>query len=463
MNFYILFNKKYFSIILIILVFILTLCISLSLLTFNKLKILPNVFINDIKVGGLTPREAKLKVEEELKKQLDNFLIQLVYDDKLWNLNYKDIDLHYFIDDSIDEAYKVAREDNYLHRIKIALNLRKNPQIIKLRPSYNLLKIEDKLDEISQTIDKGPVNAKIERRNGNFIITKETLGIETKKEALEYKIVDNINKLKNTLINIEVRNIEPRILLEDLKSVEDLIGHSITIFNNEDKGRTENIKIAVDVIDNRVLMPGEEFSFNDSTGPRSADAGYKDASVIVNGEFVIGIGGGICQVSTTLYQAALKSDLQITSRKNHGLPVGYVPMGQDATVAYDYIDFKFKNNKEYPIYIESFIKGQELHVKLYSKKINNIDIRLESEIIEVIEAKIQIKKDPNMYLSEKKVSKNGKKGYRTRTYKIYLQEGKELKREMISKDYYPPREGLIIEGTKEENFKEFEEFQTTIE
>ena len=116
-----------------------------------------------------------------------------------------------------------------------------------------------------------------------------------------------------------------------------------------------------------------------------------------------GIGGGVCQVSTTLYQAALRSDMEITSRQNHGLPISYVPMGQDATVAYGYIDLKFRNNKEYPVYMESFVRGGELYMRLYSKKIDNMHINLKSEILEVIEPKMQTKKDANMYLWERKV------------------------------------------------------------
>ncbi|HZJ76195.1 MAG TPA: G5 domain-containing protein, partial [Oscillospiraceae bacterium] len=97
-----------------------------------------------------------------------------------------------------------------------------------------------------------------------------------------------------------------------------------------------------------------------------------------------------------------------------------------------------------------FVRGGELHVRIYSKKTDSIYIDLESEILEVIEPKMQIKKDENMYLSERKVGKNGKKGYRVATYKVYLQGGREIKKELISKDYYPSGDGLIIEGTKQE-------------
>ncbi len=434
----------------VIFVFMLTMYTSLGIWLFNDSKIFPNVFINNINVGGLTPSEAKLKADERLKKQLDEFVIQLVYGDNMWDLNYKDIDLHYLLDNSIENAYKVGRDKSCVYGLKTIFSLRKKPRIIKLESDYNLAKIEDKINEISKILDRPPINAKIIRENGNFVIIKEVLGTEVDKKILRHSIIDAVNNFNSASINIDVKKIGPRITERNLNDIKDLVGESVTRFNSQDKGRTENIKIAANVINGTILMPGEEFSFNDSIGPRSAEAGYKEASVIVDGEFTTGIGGGVCQVSTTLYQAVLKSDVEITSRRNHGLPVGYVPMGQDATIAYGYIDFKFINNKEFPIYIESFVKGGELHIKLYSKKADNIHIDLESEILEVIEPKMQIKKDENMYLSERKVSKNGKRGYRVATYKVYLQEGQEVRRKLISKDYYPPRDGLIIEGTKQE-------------
>ena len=440
---------KKIGIIAIVFTLIVTICTSLYIWLFNNSKIFPGIFINDINVGRLTPEEARLEIDKRLKRQLDEFVIQLVYKDNSWNLLPGDIGLCYLSDDSIEKAYKLGREGNCFYRIRTVLNLRKNPRIIKLTPGYDLSEVENKIDEISKTINKSPVDAKIERKNGNFIVTKEVSGTEIDKEVLKYNISTAINNFNSISIDIEVRATEPKITKEDLDSIRDLIGESVTAFNTGDRGRTENIKIASDDINNTVLMPGEEFSFNDTTGPRDAKSGYKEASVIMDGEFVTGMGGGVCQVSTTLYQAALRSDMEITSRQNHGLPISYVPMGQDATVAYGYIDLKFRNNKEYPVYMESFVRGGELYMRLYSKKIDNMHINLKSEILEVIEPKMQTKKDANMYLWERKVGKSGKKGYRTATYKIYLQEGQEVKRELVSRDYYPPKDGLIIEGTKQ--------------
>ena len=199
----------------------------------------------------------------------------------------------------------VGREKNCVYRLKTILSLRKNPRIIKLKPSYNLTKIENKVEVISEIIDKIPINAEIKRENGDFVITKGICGIKTNKEALKQNIIDAVNNFNSVLINIDVKKIEPGVTAKDLENINDIISESVTRFNSQDKERTENIKIASHVINGSILMPGEEFSFNNSTGPRNAEAGYKEASIIVDGEFTTGVGGGVCQVSTTLYQTVL--------------------------------------------------------------------------------------------------------------------------------------------------------------
>lgn len=432
-----------------IIIFCIIILVIIGNWIFYESRIFPNIFIESVNIGGLTPKEAKVKVTEIFEKELDSFSKELVYKNSSWQLSNEDLGLYYLFDDYIDKAYGVGRSGNYYERIKKINNLRKNPEIIRLEPYYNLSEIKNIMRNISQSINKPSVNAEINRKNGTFIIKKEVLGVEVDEDALMERIVDVIGNFNNDSIPIPVKNITPEIIEEDLNTIQDLIGEYVTTFNSQEKGRSENIKLAVNSINNMLLMPEDEFSFNESTGPRSVEDGYKEAPVIVNGELVPGIGGGICQVSTTLYQAVLRSDVEITSRRNHGRPVGYVPIGQDATVAYGYIDFKFRNNKDYPIYIESYIKGEQVHVKLYSKKTNNMSIDLESEIIEVVKPKMEIKKDPNMDVGERRINKAGKEGYRVVTYKVYLQDGKKLKKEAISKDYYPPRDGIIIEGIKQ--------------
>lgn len=439
-------SKNLWIIGLIILLIIATIVGYISF-RFKDSNIYPNISIGDVEVGGLVPKEARARLEEVYSESLDSFFVELIYETNSWKLDAEDLGLSYTFDEYVQEAYGIGRTDGFFYKIKSLLSLKKDPVNIDIKPYYDTLKLDQNINEMASAINKSKEDANLVRRNGQFVILKEVTGIEMETYALKESIISSIESLHNAKINIPVNRFEPEVTEEQLRHIGGLIGDYSTTFKSEEKGRTENIKIAVKSINGNLLMPGEVFSFNESTGPRGVEEGYKEAPVIINGQLVPGIGGGICQVSTTLYQAVVRADIEVVERRNHGLPVGYVPIGQDATVAYGYIDFKFKNNKEYPIYIESYIVDNQVYVKLHSKKTSDISIALNSEVVQVVEPKMQIKKDEGLAIGESKVDKEGKKGYRVVTYKIYTDKGKEVKREIITKDYYPPRDGIILEGT----------------
>lgn len=162
---------------------------------------------------------------------------------------------------------------------------------------------------------------------------------------------------------------------EDMQKINYILNEFSTSFNSKIKGRSENISIAAASIDGTILMPGQEFSFNKTLGPVSIANGYKYAPVIVDGEFVEGVGGGVCQVSTTLFNSALRSGLGITSRRNHSLPVAYVPKGTDATVA-TYVDLKFKNTLDNPVYIQAFVQDSKIIFRFYGSKDDEKQVKL---------------------------------------------------------------------------------------
>ncbi|MBR6504344.1 MAG: VanW family protein [Clostridia bacterium] len=193
----------------------------------------------------------------------------------------------------------------------------------------------------------------------------------------------------------------------------DLLSTFSTTFAASNKNRTTNIKLAAGKINDVIIMPGEEFSYNKVVGERTIAAGYKEAGVFVNGKVEDGLGGGICQVSSTLYNTALMANMEITSRTNHGYLTSYLKGGLDATVVYGAIDFKFKNSRNYPVKIKTIINGGKLTVEMYGLKMSNEpEIKIDSEVTKI------------------------KNGYRATTYKIQYQDGQEISREVITKDSY---------------------------
>lgn len=189
-----------------------------------------------------------------------------------------------------------------------------------------------------------------------------------------------------------------------------LIAEYKTKFNEQNINRSTNIKISSDKINNTIVLPGEIFSYNKVVGNRTVEAGFKSASVYQDGKVVNGIGGGICQVSTTLYNAVMYANLTIIERKSHLFLPTYISVGRDATVADEYIDFKFINTRKYPIKIISSINNGILDIKIYGKKQENeLDIEIESTKIETIPYKVIYEQDENVNRGEKEIIQKRKK------------------------------------------------------
>lgn len=422
---------------------------TMTFLILNKDTIYSRVYIEGMDVSNLTKEEARQRLEDVYDKELEALEVNLVYENYARQITYKDLDYRYLYDESIESAYALGRKGNILKRIREIYNIRNNTITLPLKTIYDDKKLDDIITEVNSNINQEAKDATIKRQGGVFHITQEIVGVQVEEESLIETIHKNIQNLSRETINIPVNYIQPKIKEEELKNIKDVIGEYSTVFNPKAVGRSKNIAIAANSITHTLVMPGEEFSFNQKTGPRGVSEGYQEAPVIVNGQLVPGVGGGICQVSTTLYNAVVRANLEISNRRNHSLPVGYVPLGHDATVSYNHIDFKFTNSRKHPIYVESFISGNRVFTRLYGEKDDNVVVTLHSEVTEVIEPQMETKKDSNLFIGEKKIEKEGKKGYRVNTYKIYSQGGREIKREHISKDYYKPVNGIVIEGTKE--------------
>lgn len=216
--------------------------------------------------------------------------------------------------------------------------------------------------DLAATIDQPMKPAKLtatgELQQGqNRIILKES-------ELVNQLLNDSIF---NKQVVLPIEETIPNVTPEQVQGINEIVlGSFTTYFDASVKGRSFNIKKSADEINNIVLGPGDQFSFNTVVGNASKANGYALATVIVNKEFVPGYGGGICQTSSTLYNAVAKAGLEIVQIHHHSKPVGYVPLGKDATVAYPYLDFKFANNRPYPVVLKSSVKGGSIQFEIRS-------------------------------------------------------------------------------------------------
>ncbi len=331
-------------------------------------RVYPKTIINQIYVSNMSKQQLKdtiISIDNELKE----IYIKVVtkegeYKTSLSDLGYKSNSnqiekevFNYGKNETKDEQLQLIKSNEYKD-YDLVIDLDEN-------------KLEEFVLKISKNINKYYVDSTIKIVNNKVEVTNHQNGIKLDEKSL---INDIKNKLKNIdfkesdiVVDVKYQNIEPKYKKEELSLVDTKIS-SFKTTHNSSEGRTSNLKNAASKINNTLLMPQEEFSYSQQTGPVTIANGYKNAPVIVNGKLQDGIGGGICQVSSTMYNAQLMTGILPTQRRNHSLAVSYVQKGLDATVATGVVDYKFKNTLDYPIVISSYASSNEVVVEFWSNK-----------------------------------------------------------------------------------------------
>ena len=257
-------------------------------------------------------------------------------------------------------------------------------------------------------------------------------------------------------IVIPMVSIKPEITKEEMEEMlfRDVLAERTTR-NSGSSNRLNNIKIASEAIDGLLLNPGDVFSFNETVGNRTRDKGYREAGAYVGGRLVDEVGGGICQVSSTIYDCVLHADLDIVERTPHGMTVSYLPLGQDATVTWGAIDFKFRNNTRFPVRIDISIKGQEITVQLMGTKLDDNYILLRYDRISSTPFRVIEQEDESVPQGQTRVYTDGYTGYVVETFKdFYDAEDNLIKTVRVGRSTYRVSDRIILipvplEGTEQ--------------
>ena len=227
-----------------------------------------------------------------------------------------------------------------------------------------------------------------------------------------------------------------------------MLGQCTTDFNPGNVGRTTNVLLATDFCNGVILMPGDIFSYNEAVGPRTYERGFKDATVYVGNSAEDGVGGGICQVSSTIYYAALRADLEIVERYAHSRMVTYVPLGEDATVAWGSKDFRFANNTPFPMKVVTSHKKDTLTVKLYGTQTENKTVKIVTNQLSKTPFEVVYEIDETLPLGTEKVKSNGYTGYQTESYRVVYIDGVEVSRTFENKSTYKKYDKVIQHNPK---------------
>lgn len=443
-----------------IVVVILVIAIPLSIYYINQRKmkkvveidtIYNNIYIEDVNVGGLTKDKAKTTIEDKFNKPFSDKKLIFTYNNKQWSNSYSNFGANYNIEESIKNAYSIGREGTLKQRYDIIIGLKDNPQKISLEYNFNKSIVEEFVKKIEKEVNKEMKNSEMQKVNGKFTGTTEQTGEKLNVEETVNQALQAIENKGEEKINLIVEKILPEYTSEDYNKMNNLIGSFNTVISNSSAGKLTNIKLASSKIDSKLIYPGEVFSANGALGPTTTATGYVDAPIIVNGKLEDGIGGGVCQVSSTLYNAVMYAELEIVERQCHSRPVGYVDKGRDATLAGDYLDFKFKNSTKYPIYIESYVQENNLFTNIYGDEIHqsNRKLKFESVVTEILEPPAeQIIEDATIPIGTRIVISQPKEGYKVKVYKSIYEGDVLLEKTHISTSTYKAARGEVKVGTK---------------
>lgn len=246
-------------------------------------------------------------------------------------------------------------------------------------------------------------------------------------------------------VEIPLASMQPSVTVESLKreGIRRKIAEFSTGLQTSGEGRLHNVEAAARSIDGMVLPPGGIFDYAKVVEAAEQSYGFREAPVIFGGKLVPGVGGGICQVSSTLYNAAIRAGLDIVERRNHSLPVSYVPLGQDATFAQGYINFRFQNTSGQHLLITAQVKEEQLIVKLFGDMADNVTYDIESRTTDILAVPDKYVANPGLSAGSREVVLQGKPGYIVETYRIKYIDGKAAAKTQLSRDTYPAQPNVI--------------------
>lgn len=403
--------------------------------------------IGGISVAGMTEEEAKKAVEKQIADQIPQATVTVTYEKETMTITSEEAGVQADVSGAFEDAKsalvkqtsqsKDAASDESSK--KTASSTQKVDYPVEL--SFDEEAIQEKIDAFADKVDCDPKDATIKAFNsstGTFTYTEGENGLKVDRDKLLEQVLTALKEDKETTIEAPVEEIPFE------KSESDVAGHiqklgTFSTYSTNTAAGNHNMSLALASINGSVVQPGDTFSFNTATGDTTnGSLGYQQAGAIVGGKSTLQYGGGICQASTTLYGAVARSGLEIVTRYNHTWPSTYVDIGQDATVDYPALDFVFRNNTEYPIYISAGMSGTQLTVTLYGYKPDTWDkISVYSQQTGTIaQPATEYVQDSSLAAGTFELYRQGNAGRTATASRVYYKDGQVVKTESLPSSTY---------------------------
>ena len=398
----------------------------------------PGVTVDGIDLGGMTRDEAHALFADRQTQTASAFSLVIASGEKRWRITSQEVPVTFDAQTVLARAYAVGRTGTLEERYAQIQHAAKNGVHFSTGFTYDRSAIDSLVDIIGDSLDVEMKDAAIDAFDMNsktFSFTDAQTGYRVDRTQLAADILAALDEgAYDRVIVPQGETIEPNVVRSQLEGLFGRIS-SFSTKTSKDPDRNTNIALSASALNGRVVLPGETLSFNECTGQRTGAKGYREAGAIAGGVLVDDTGGGVCQTSSTLFNAVVRADLTIVKRSAHSWPSSYVNKGEDATVNWPSLDFVFKNDGKFPVFVVAWFENQTVTVEIYGQLLENgMTIDLESTVTKTIKPSDEIlyTLDPSLPVGTRQYGREKRTGYEVDTFKVYKDStGKEIERRKL--------------------------------
>ena len=410
-------------------------------------RVAPGTMVAGRDLGGLD-RAAATDILLKLASDFQDRPVELRYGAKVFRL--RPLDLGVCIDPraTLERVWAVGRSGGLTRRVAAVIRGLRRPvavqPVIEVRDSVLHLA----LIQIAHELDRQAVNAVLDQETGRLRPGRPGyhLVLELAERSIREAATADLG-LEPLRTELPVEGIAPRVTMADLAGLDhQVIGQYTTRFDPSIVGRSRNIARAAASIDGEIIHPGEVFSFNETVGPTTAENGYEEAPELRDGVFVTGIGGGACQVSSTLYNSALLAGLEIVERHRHSRVLPYVEAGRDATIVYGGADFRFRNNTPHPLQVRATVSDGAITTRFLGRRDPGSEVIIQTYDHRELKPEIKEIIDPSLAPGQRVVEEEGVTGLTVTVARLWVAGEAEIRREIVSRDVYPAYPEVVRVG-----------------
>lgn len=403
-------------------------------------KIATGIYAEEVNLSGMTKEEAEEAIKTYVSEKSEETVTMSVNGETL-EVSRGSLGIAWDEQEVVDEALSLGKSGNLIKRYKDIKDLEFNNKIYTLGYTADKELVQTVVTEKCTKLNREAVNVGLKKTESGFQVIDGKQGVvvdeaNAVKEILRF--VEEDFGAENVTVEIPTKITEPKGSAEELAKVKDMLGSFKTSYRTSSASRSTNVKTGAGHIDGTVLYPGDTFSTYEHVNPFTIENGYAMAGSYLNGKVVDSLGGGICQVSSTLYNAVLRAELEVVERAPHSMMVTYVQASADAAIAGTYKDFKFKNNTNAPIYIEGYTTSDKQVVfNIYGEETrpSNRTIKYTNKVLETTPAVTQLIADPAQGIGYRLVE-SGHNGCKAELYKEVYIDGKLESSERVNKSNY---------------------------